>query len=163
MTRYFTAEGLRKVRKEIDDLERFIKIDVARDLHAAAAHGDLRENGEYAAAKERQTLSMARLKDLRERVRNAQVVTRREFPEDVVTLLKRVKIKDVASGRLEEYTILGDDDIDLDNGVISYGSPLAASLIGHKRGEVVEMTLPAGKRKIEILDIAFFEEQSGTA
>lgn len=157
MASFFTAEGLRKLRKEMDELERFIKIDVARDLHAAAAHGDLRENGEYAAAKERQALSMARLRDMRERVRNAQVVTQREFPDDTVTLLKRVKIKDVASGQLEEYSILGDDDIDLDNGVISYQSPLAASLIGHKRGEVVEAALPGGKRRLEILEIAFVD------
>jgi transcription elongation factor GreA len=159
MAHFFTAEGLRKVRKEIDDLERFIKIDVARDLHAAAAHGDLRENGEYAAAKERQALSMAKLRELRERIRNAQVVTKREFPDDIVTLLKRVKIKDIKSGQLEEYAILGDDDTDFDKGIISYQSPLAASLIGHKQGEVIDAVLPGGTRKLEIVEIAFFEDE----
>lgn len=154
----FTAAGLRKLRKEIEELERFIKIDVARDLAAAAAHGDLRENAEYAAAKERQSYSMARLRELRERVRSAEVVRQADFPEDVVTLLKRVKIKDLDTGHVEEYTILGDGDTDLDKGILSYLSPLAASLIGHRKGEVAEAELPAGTRRFEILDFAFHEE-----
>ena len=158
MTQYFfTADGLRKLREEIDALERFIKIDVARDLHTAAAHGDLRENAEYAAAKEKQAFSIARLRELRERVRNAEVVTKRDFPDDIVTLLKRVKIKNLETGGVEEYTILGDGDTDLDEGVISYRSPLAASLIGHKQGDVVEAELPGGNRSFEVLDFEFFE------
>jgi transcription elongation factor GreA len=154
---FFTAEGLRKLRSEIKELERFIKVDVARDLHTAAAHGDLRENAEYTAAKEKQSFSMTRLRELRERVRNAEVVQRRDFPEDIVTLLKRVKIKDLKTGTVEEYTILGDGDTDLEQDIISYQSPLAASLIGHKRGEVVEADLPGGTHSFEILDFEFFE------
>lgn len=158
MTQYlFTAEGLRKLREEIVELERFIKIDIARDLNTAAAHGDLRENAEYTAAKEKQAFSMARLRELRERVRNAEVVTKRDFPEDIVTLLKRVRIKNLETGAEEQYIILGDGDTDLDEGVISYKSPLAASLIGHKRGDVVEAELPGGVRSFEVLDFAFFE------
>lgn len=158
MSQYlFTAEGLRKLRDEIVELERFIKIDVARDLNTAAAHGDLRENAEYAAAKERQAFSMARLRELRERVRNAEVVTRRDFPEDIVTLLKRVTIKDLTTGSVDAYTILGDGDTDLEEGVISYQSPLASALIGHKKGDVVEAELPGGIHRFEILDFAFFE------
>lgn len=158
MTQYlFTAEGLRKLREEIVELERFIKIDIARDLNTAAAHGDLRENAEYTAAKEKQAFSMARLRELRERVRNAEVVTKRDFPEDIVTLLKRVRIKNLETGAEEQYVILGDGDTDLDEGVISYTSPLAASLIGHKRGDVVEAELPGGVRSFEVLDFEFFE------
>jgi transcription elongation factor GreA len=154
---FFTAAGLRKLRNEIKELERFIKVDVARDLHTAAAHGDLRENAEYTAAKEKQAFSMTRLRELRERVRNAEVVQRRDFPEDIVTLLKRVRIKDLKTGAVEEYTILGDGDTDLEQDIISYQSPLAASLIGHKRGEVVEAELPGGTHSFEVLDFEFFE------
>ena len=154
----FTAEGLRRLRKDIEELERFIKIDIARDLQTAAAHGDLRENAEYQAAKEKQALSMTRLRELRDQVRSAEVVKRRDFPEDIVTLLKRVRIKDVDTGAEEEYTILGGGDTDLDKGVISYQSPLAACLIGHRKGEVVEAELPGGTRKFEILDFEFIEE-----
>lgn len=155
---FFTAEGLRRIRKEIQELERTIKIDIPKDLQKAAAHGDLRENAEYQAAKEKQAFSMTRLRELRDRVRNAEVVKKRDFPEDIVTLLKRVKIKDHESDTIEEYTILGDGDTDLDNGVISYQSPLAASLIGHRKGDVVEAELPGGTRRLEILDFGFFED-----
>lgn len=154
----FTAEGLRRLRKEIAELERFIKVDVAQDLQVAAAHGDLRENAEYAAAKEKQAFSMSRLRELRERVRSAEVVKKSDFPEDIVTLLKRVKIKDLDSGEVEEYKILGDGDTDLGEDIISYTAPLAAALIGHKKGEVVEAELPGGTHRFEILDFAFVDD-----
>jgi transcription elongation factor GreA len=152
-----TAEGLKKLKKEIDELERHIKIEIPRDLAAAAAHGDLRENAEYAAAKDKQSLAMARLKELRERVREAEIVDKRDFPEDIVTLLKHVQIKDVKTGELEEYTILGDADADHENGIISYNSPLAACLIGHKKGEVFDAELPGVTRRVEIVDFDFVE------
>ena len=154
----FTKNGLRNLRKEIEELERYIRVDIAQALQTAAAHGDLRENAEYQAAKEKQAFSMTRLRELRERVRGAEVVKPRDFPEDIVTLLKRVKIKDVESGEIEEYTILGDGETELDEGVISYQSPLASALIGHKKGEVVDAELPAGIRKLEILDFEFYEK-----
>ena len=153
----FTAEGLRKLRKEIEDLERLIKVDIPRDLAAAAAHGDLRENAEYQAAKEKQAFSMTRLRELRDRARSAEVVTKNDFPDDRVTLLKKVKIKDVETGEIEEYTILGDGDTDLDNGIISYTAPLAAALIGHKKGEIAEAELPETTRHFEILDFGFVD------
>lgn len=158
MAHLSTAEGLKKLKKEIEQLERHIKIDIPRDLAAAAAHGDLRENAEYAAAKDKQSLAMARLKELRERVRHAEVVDRRDFPEDIVTLLKWVRIKDVETDNMEEYTILGDADADHENGIISYNSPLAASLIGHKKGDVFDAELPGTTRRFEILDFEFFED-----
>jgi transcription elongation factor GreA len=155
---FFTAQGLRKLRKEIEELERLIKVDIPRDLQAAAAHGDLRENAEYAAAKEKQSFSMTRLRELRERVRNAEVVRQRDFPEDRVTLLKRVRIKDLDADEEEEYIILGDGDTDLDEGIISYKSPLAAALIGHGKGDVVEAEMPGGNHRFEILDFEFYED-----
>ena len=154
---FFTAAGLKKIRQEITDLERLIKVDIPRDLAAAAAHGDLRENAEYQAAKEKQAFSMTRLRELRERVRGAEVVKPRDFPDDIVTLLKRVKIKDVETGEIEEYTILGSGDTDLDNGIISYESPLAGALIGHKKGDVIDAELPGGVRKLEVLEFSFIE------
>lgn len=155
---FFTAEGLKKLRAEIRELERFIKIDCAQDLQTAAAHGDLRENAEYQAAKEKQAFSMTRLRELRDRVRHAEVVSRRDFPDDIVTLLKRVRIKDLETGEEEQYTILGDGDTDLDQGIISYTSPLASCLIGHKKGDVIDAELPGGTRRFEVIDFGFFEE-----
>lgn len=153
----FTAEGLLKLRTEITKLERLIKVDIPIDLATAAAHGDLRENAEYQAAKEKQAFSMTRLRELRERELGAEVVRPRDFPDDIVTLLKRVRIKDVETGSVEEYIILGDGDTDLEKDIISYQAPLAACLIGHKQGDVVEAKLPGGTRHLEILDFGFAE------
>jgi transcription elongation factor GreA len=157
MSNFFTAGGLAKIRKEIKELERVIKVDIPRDLASAAAHGDLRENAEYQAAKEKQAFSMTRLRELRDRVHGAEVVRPSDFPEDIVTLLKRVKIKDVDSGEVEEYIILGDGDTDLELNIISYQSPLANCLIGHKKGEVVAAELPGGTRNLEVLEFSFYE------
>jgi transcription elongation factor GreA len=156
-SKFFTAEGLAKLRGEIKELERLIKVDIPKDLATAAAHGDLRENAEYQAAKEKQAFSMTRLRELRDRISNPEVVRIQDFPDDIVTLLKRVKIKDLENGDVEEYIILGDGDTDLDKDIISYKSPLAASLIGSKKGEVVEAELPGGTYRFEILDFEFYE------
>ena len=155
---FFTADGLQKLRGDIAELERLIKVEIPRDLASAAAHGDLRENAEYQAAKEKQAFCMTRLRELRTRITNPEVVHKREFPEDIVTLLKRVRIKDLKTGSEEEYIILGDGDTDLDKGIISYRSPLAACLIGLKKGEVVEAELPGGTHEFEILDFEFYED-----
>ena len=154
----YTANGLKKLRREIRELEHMLKVEIPEALNSAAAHGDLRENAEYQAAKEKQSLSMARLKELRDAVRGAEVVRQGDFPDDIVTLLKTVHVKDVETGEKETYTILGDGDTDLENDVISYTAPLAAALIGHKKGEVVDAQLPGGVRKLEILDFAFAED-----
>lgn len=154
----FTEKGLKKLRGEISELERLIKVDIPRDLASAAAHGDLRENAEYQAAKEKQAFSMARLRELREQARGAEIVTRRDFPDDIVTLLKTVTMKDLESGEVESLTILGEGDTDLDNGIIAYTAPLASSLIGHKKGEIVEAELPGGNKKFEIIDFGFVDE-----
>ena len=159
MSNFFTAKGLAKIRNEIKELERMIKVDIPRDLASAAAHGDLRENAEYQAAKEKQAFSMTRLRELRDRVHGAEVVRASDFPEDIVTLLKWVKIKDVDSGEVEEYIILGDGDTDLEQNIISYQSPLANCLIGHKKGEIVDAEMPGGSHKFEILEFKFHEAE----
>lgn len=155
---FFTEEGIKKARQEAESLERYIKVDIAKALATAAAHGDLRENAEYTAAKENQANSMAKLRRLQQRLTKARVVKKSDFPPDTVTLCKRVKIKDLTSGSTDVYTILGEGEADLDNGVISYQSPLANALIGHRQGEVVDARLPAGLRQYEILEIGFFGE-----
>jgi transcription elongation factor GreA len=153
---FFTEEGIKKARQEAESLERYIKVDIAKALATAAAHGDLRENAEYTAAKENQANSMAKLRRLQQRLTKARVVRESDFPPDTVTLCKRIKIKDLTADATDEYIILGEGEADLENGVISYQSPLANALIGHKVGDVVDARLPAGVRQFEILEIRFF-------
>ncbi len=154
---YFTEEGYQKLKQEIDRLEKYIKHDIAREIAAAREHGDLRENAEYEAARQKQANYMAKLGQLQERFMHARVIRKEELPADIVTLGKRVHIRDTESGEEDTYVILGEGETDLDQGIISYQSPLARALMNHKVGDVVEVSLPRGVCKYEILHIAFFE------
>lgn len=153
---FFTEKGYLKLKEEIEKLDRLLKNDIAKEIAAAAAHGDLKENGEYHAAKEKQTHTAARLRQLQERFSGANVVRRDEIlPEESVTFGKNVKIRDVNSGAERRCTILGDGETDPENGVIAYNSPLASALIGHRKGERVEVRLPVGMKTYEIVDCVF--------
>ena len=154
---YFTEKGYRKIRDEIDKLEKFIKRDIAKEIATAREHGDLKENAEYAAARDKQALHMARLGQLQERFGKARIVRKEDLAPDVITLGKRVKIKDVNSGDEREYTILGEGETDVDKGIISYQSPLAKALLSHKEGDLVDVQLPRGSKKFKVLEVEFFE------
>ncbi|MFQ5823366.1 MAG: transcription elongation factor GreA [bacterium] len=155
---YFTEAGYQKLKKEIENLEKYIKYDISKEIAAAREHGDLRENAEYEAAKTKQANYMAKLGQLQERFRNARIIRKEELPPDIITLGKKVRIREVDSGVEEVYTILGEGETDIDNGFISYQSPLAQALIKHKKGEVVEVQLPRDKIKYKILEVEFFED-----
>ncbi len=154
---YFTENGYQKLKKEIDELEKFIKNDIAKEIAVAREHGDLSENAEYDAAKAKQENYMAKLGQLQERFMHARIIRKEDMPPDIVTLGKRVRIRDLASGEEDTYTILGEGETDIDNGIISYQSPLAKALINHKRGEVVEVSLPRGAKKYKIVTMEFIE------
>jgi transcription elongation factor GreA len=155
---YFTEKGYKKLKEDIERLDKYIRRDISQEIAAAREHGDLSENAEYDAAKEKQAAHMVKLNQLQERYAKATVVRKQDLRPDAVTLGKRVKIKDVDSGDEREYTILGEGELDLDKGIISYQSPMAAALINHKKGETVEVNLPRGKKTFEILEIEFFED-----
>jgi len=155
---YFTEAGYEKLRKEIEDLERFLKNDIAKEIATAREHGDLRENAEYESAKNKQANYMAKLGTLQERFQNARIIRKSDLPEGIVTLGKVVTLVDKASGEKEKYTILGEGETNVDNGIISYQSPIAQGLMRHRVGDVVEVKLPRRTRKLEIIDIGFYED-----
>jgi transcription elongation factor GreA len=156
---YVTEKGYHKLKEEIKRIDKLVKNDIAKEIAAAAAHGDLKENAEYHAAKERQAHYAQKLSALQERFTGANVVRREELlPEDAVTFGKTVKIKDVNSGAERVCTILGEGETDREKGIIAYTSPLAKALIGNKQGEVVDVQLPVGVKTFEILEVEFFED-----
>ncbi len=155
---YFTEAGYEKLRKQIEDLERYLKNDIAKEIAAARELGDLRENAEYESAKLKQANHMAKLGLLQEHFQNARIIRKGDLPDGIVTLGKVVSIRDQATKQDERYTILGDGESDIDNGIISYQSPIAQALMTHKVGDVVEVKLPRGMKKYEILEISFYDE-----
>jgi len=156
---YYSEKGYLKLKEEIEKLDKLIKIDISREIATAAAHGDLKENAEYKAAKEKQAHYAKRLQALGERFTGANVVRREELmPADAVTFGKKIKIKDVNTGAERVCTILGEGETDRSLGIIAYTSPLASALIGHKIGETVDVQLPVGPKTFEILEVEFHEE-----
>jgi transcription elongation factor GreA len=156
---YLTEKGYQELGREIERLDKLIKNDIAKEIAAAADHGDLKENAEYAAAKEKQAHYAKKLHELHERFSGANVVRREELlPEDSVTFGKRVRIRDIESGNERICAILGEGETDPDKGIIAYTSPLAKALIGNKQGAVVDVRLPRGVVRYEVLEVEFHED-----
>ncbi len=155
---FYTEKGYQELNDEIARIDLKMKTEIAQEIAKAADHGDLKENAEYAAAKEKQAHYARKLRALQERYSGANVVRKHELmPEELVTFGKSIKIRDVDSGRERECTILGDGETDLDKGIIAYNSPLAKALIGNKQGETVEAQLPRGLVTFKILSVVFAE------
>ncbi len=155
---YFTEKGYEKLQKEVRETERYLKNDIAKEIGTARDHGDLRENAEYEAAKQKQANYGARLSALQMRLANARVIRKEDLPADIVTLGKKVTIRNTADNSEVTYSILGDGETDIEKGIISYQSPMAKHLMKHKVGDEVVVKLPRGEKKFEILDISFFED-----
>lgn len=156
---YLTEKGYKQLAQEIERLDKLIKNDISKEIAAAADHGDLKENAEYAAAKEKQAQAAKKLRELHERFSGANVVRREELlPEDSVTFGKVVRIRDIESGNERVCTILGEGETDPEKGIIAYTSPLAKALIGSQLGSVVDVTLPRGVVRYEVLEVEFYED-----
>ncbi len=145
---YMTKEGYDRKMEEISYLETVKRPEISRAIAEARDKGDLSENAEYDAAKEAQ---IAQLKDL---VANARIIDESKLSTDEVQLLNRVKIRNVDTGSEAEYTIVADSEADMKARKIAVSTPIARGLIGHKKGDVVEITIPAGTVRFEIVEIS---------
>ena len=157
MKRPITKEGYQKLREE---LERFKKVERPKniqDIVEARAHGDLSENAEYSAAKERQSYIAGRMADLENRLATSEIIDTSRLDSSKVVFGATVKLIDLFKGESKKYTIVGEDEADLKNGRISLSSPVGRALIGNKVGDVVTIKAPAGDREYEIQGISFGE------
>ena len=127
---------------------------VGAGIAEARDKGDLSENAEYDAAKEAQGLLEMRIAQLKDTIANARIIDDSRLNTEEVQLLNRVKIKNVANGATMEYSIVSETEADLRAGKISIATPIAKALLGHHVGDVVDVQVPAGKMKFEILEIA---------
>ena len=149
-----TQEGYDKKMAELARLENEERPEVIRAIAEARDKGDLSENAEYDAAKERQGILEAKIAELKALVAGARIIDESKISTDEVQLLTRVTIKNIANGTQMTYTIVTETESNLREGKISITTPIAKGLLGHKKGEVVEVKAPAGIMKFEILDIA---------
>lgn len=152
-----THTGYQKIREELDRLENVEMPIIEKRIGAARAEGDLSENAEYHGAKESQGMLQAKINLLRDKLAKATIVDPAKMPRDEVTFGATVVLLDLDCDDEEQYTMVGAGEEDYDSGRILVTSPLAKGLLGKKKGDKVEIPVPAGTLRYEILDIRFDE------
>lgn len=150
---YVTAEGLKKLREELNHLKTKERPSISKQIAEARDKGDLSENAEYDAAKEAQGLLELRISKMEEIIRNSKIVDNSKLDNSKVSILSKVKIKNKATGKTMMYSIVPETEANLREGKISVDSPIAKGLLGKKVGSKVEIEAPAGKIIFEIIEI----------
>ncbi|HHT9124606.1 MAG TPA: transcription elongation factor GreA [Candidatus Brocadiia bacterium] len=148
-----TKKGREKLEAELKALKDK-RQHISQAIGDARAFGDLRENAEYHAAREAQALNEAKIRQLEDKLARAILVDESKLPDGVIVILSNVKLRDLDSGDIEEYSLVGEGHSDPHRGKILVTSPLAQGLLGHKRGDKVSIEVPAGKLNYEILEIS---------
>ena len=152
---FMTKEGYKKKMEEIAYLESVKRPEISRAIAEARDKGDLSENAEYDAAKEAQGMLEMKIAQLKDIVANARIIDESKLNCDEVQILNRVKIKNVNNGMVMEYTIVADSEANLKEKKIATSTPIAQGLMGHRVGDVVEIRVPSGLMKFEIVEIGF--------
>jgi transcription elongation factor GreA len=150
-----TRAGYEKLEQELRQLKSVERPRIVREIEAARAHGDISENAEFHAAKERQSHLEGRVRLLEDRLARAQVIDPTGQTPDKVRFGVTVDLEDVESGERVTYQILGEEESDVAQGRISVTSPVARALLGKEVGDSVSVRVPKGTREFEILDIRF--------
>ena len=151
-----TLHGAELLKSELHRLKTVERPGVIAAIAEARSHGDLSENAEYDAAKERQGFVEGRIAEVESKLSNAQIIDPRSLDVDGrVVFAATVEMEEIESGKTVVYQIVGDDEADLKLGKISLGSPVARALIGKFAGDVAEVQTPGGKREYEILDVRY--------
>jgi transcription elongation factor GreA len=150
-----TPEGLEKLKLEIEHLSSEKRREVAERIKEAREFGDISENSEYDDAKNEQMMLEARIAALEEKLRSASVIDTATIDADIVRVGVKVTVKDEGSGKALEYFIVGSTEADPGNNKLSNESPVGKALLGHKKGDVVDVTLPNGKsRQLKVTKIS---------
>ena len=153
-SRYYTEEGLQKLRDELDYLSTVERKKISEAIAEARDKGDLSENAEYDAAKEAQGLLELKISKLQDLVSKARVIDESKLDKSKVLILSTVKVKNLKNDMVMKYTLVPEKEADLKNGKISVSSPIAKGLLGKSVGEKTEITVPAGTIGLEIMDIS---------
>lgn len=151
-----TLRGAEKMRAELKQLKSVDRPTVIKAIAEARAHGDLKENAEYHAAKEQQGFIEGRIKDLEGKLSHAQIIDVTEMtPTGRVIFGSTVLLGGEETGTETTYQIVGEDEADAKAGMISYTSPIARALIGKEEGDVVVVRAPSGDREVEIIEVRY--------
>lgn len=150
-----TIQSHEKLTEELYKLKTHDRHAASKAIEIARAHGDLSENAEYDAAKEAQGMLEARIRLLENKIATAQVIDIAKLSGEKVIFGATVLLEDADTGEEKKITIVGDEESDAANGLISFASPLARSVIGKTVGESAIVNLPAGKKEYEVMEVEF--------
>ncbi len=152
---YITAEGLQKLKDEINHLETVVRPAISKQIGEAIDKGDLSENAEYDAAKEQQGLTEMKISQLKTTLAFSRIIDESKIDTSSVQMLNTVKLKNVKNNATMEYTIVSAREANVREKKISVDTPIAKGLIGKKVGDIVEIDIPAGKIELEVLSITY--------
>ena len=150
-----TPRGLSLLREELKQRKEVERPRIVRDIEEARAHGDLSENAEYAAAKEAQSFNEGRIKEVEVMIALANVIDPTRLSGSKVVFGATVELIDGESGEAVVYTIVGEHEADVKQGLLSIGAPVARALIGREAGDTVTVRTPRGSREYEIREVRF--------
>jgi len=148
-----TREGYQTLKKELEHLKSVERPQVIRAIEEARSHGDLSENAEYEAAKERQAFIEGRVSELGYKLGNAEIIEVDNLPKDRAVFACTVTLENVDTGEDVSYQLVGPEESNIEEGRISVTSPLGRAIIGKKAGEEIVLNAPAGKRVYELVEI----------
>ena len=151
---YLTADGYKKLKDELDHMRSVERPAITAAIAEARDKGDLSENAEYDAAREAQGLLELRIAKAEGVLANSRIIDETKIDTSKVQILSKVTLLNVGTGKQMCYTIVSENEANLREGKLAIGTPIAKSILGKKEGEVVEVTVPAGVMKFEILNIS---------
>lgn len=150
-----TALGYKKLEDELYNLKHVQRAEITKSIAEAREHGDLSENAEYKAARERQGFNEGKILDLEDKLSRAEIIDSSKFSSDTIKFGAHVKIIDDATEEEYSYIIYGEYEADLKKNILSIKSPIAKALIGKSVGDMVEVNTPKGQRIFEVLEISY--------
>ncbi len=148
-----TREGFETLKKELENLKRNERPQNIKAIEEARAHGDLSENAEYAAAKDRQSFIERRINELEFKLGNIDIIETDKLPKNRAVFGSKVVLENIETGEDVSYQLVGPDESDIENGRISVSSPLGKAIIGRKPGDELTLEVPGGKRSYELIEI----------
>jgi transcription elongation factor GreA len=151
----------KKLAEEIAILENELRVELPKEILRAREHGDLSENAEYHAAKERQSWVSARLGQLTARMREVSMIDMSKIPHDRVGLGSRVVVLDIKKDEEITYRLVTSEDVDVSKGHISTSSPIGRGLLGKQVGDTVKIQIPGGLREMEIVELVTIHQTGG--
>ena len=151
---YYTAEGLKKLKEELDHLKSVMRPKASADIAEARDKGDLSENAEYDAAKEAQGMLEMKISLLKETIASARLIDESKINTNEVQIMTRAKIKNTKTGQIMTYMIVSESEANLKEGKLSVTTPIAKGLLGKKIGEKASITVPSGVMEFEVIEIS---------